>query len=111
MVNRYIPKRGDIIWVNLNPTKGHEQKGKRPALVISPETYNKKSGLCILVPITSKSKKYPFEVEIKGKEISGHVMSDQVKSIDYVARKVECVEKVDESILSEVLAKVKVLVE
>ena len=79
----YIPERGDIVWLDFNPQIGHEQMGKRPALVISPFDYNAKVGLAIFCPITSQKKGYPFEVNIKNKKIDGVVLSDQIKSLDW----------------------------
>ena len=81
----YIPQKGDIVWVNFNPQKGHEQKGKRPAIVISPYEYNKLTSLAIVCPITSKIKNYPFEVKING-IIQGVILADQIKSLDYKSR-------------------------
>lgn len=77
--------RGDIVWLDFTPTKGHEQSGKRPALVISPKEYNAKSGLMLVCPITSKRKGYPFEVTISGK-IKGAILADQIRSVDWRAR-------------------------
>ncbi len=85
----YIPQRGDIVWLNFTPQSGHEQRGKRPALVISPQMYNEKTSLCICLPITSKIKGYPFEVPLpEGLEVGGVILSDQVKSLDFKARNV-----------------------
>lgn len=76
----YIPDRGDIIWISFTPQAGHEQAGRRPALVLSPAAYNGKVGLAILCPVTSNVKNYPFEVLIpNGLQISGAILSDQVK--------------------------------
>lgn len=86
---RYIPDRGDIVWVTLDPQSGHEQKGRRPALVISPKNYNKKSSLALVCPITSQSKGYPFEVNVDTLKEPGVVLADQIKSIDWKARKVK----------------------
>ncbi len=86
MVN-YIPKRGDIVWLEFSPQMGHEQSGFRPALIISGETYNKKTGLCLAMPITSKIKDYPFEISLKTKKIQGVILSDQIKSLDFFAIK------------------------
>ena len=84
----YIPDSGDIVWIMFNPQTGHEQAGHRPALVLSPKAYNGKVGLAILCPITSQVKGYPFEVLIPdGPEINGAILSDQVKSLDWRARK------------------------
>ncbi len=97
----YIPESGDIIWVDFNPQSGHEQKGRRPALILSPAIYNAKSGLCLCVPITSKIKGYPFEVALTLEKPSV-VLSDQIKSIDYLARNAEFIKKIDKSTLQEV---------
>jgi mRNA interferase MazF len=84
---KYIPDRGDIIWLNFTPQTGHEQKGKRPALVISPLIYNKKTSLCLCFPITSKIKGYPFEVKLPtGLGVEGVILSDQIKNLDFIAR-------------------------
>lgn len=86
----YIPDSGDLVWITFNPQAGHEQAGRRPALVLSPAAYNGKVGLAILCPVTSQIKGYPFEVVIpQGLEISGAILSDQVKSLDWKARKAE----------------------
>jgi mRNA interferase MazF len=83
MAERYIPARGDIVWISLNPQAGHEQAGRRPALVISPVQYNKKVGLALLCPITSHVKGYPFEVLLPPSlPVNGAILSDQVKSLD-----------------------------
>lgn len=97
----YIPESGDIVWVDFNPQSGHEQKGRRPALILSPTIYNAKSGLCLCVPITSKIKGYPFEVALT-LEMPSVVLSDQVKSIDFHARNAEFIKKADETTLQEV---------
>ncbi|MBI5879789.1 MAG: endoribonuclease MazF [Chloroflexi bacterium] len=86
----YAPKRGDIVWLTFTPQAGHEQAGRRPAVVLSPEPYNRKVGLAILCPITSQRKGYPFEVEIPaGLPVSGVILSDQVKCLDWRARDAE----------------------
>lgn len=86
MVASYTPDRGDIVWLDFNPQLGHEQAGTRPALVISPSSYNDKSGLMLVCPITSKVKGYPFEVRIITKKIDGAILADQVRSLDWRAR-------------------------
>lgn len=84
----YCPKRGDIVWLSFTPQAGHEQAGHRPALVLSPESYNRKVGLALFCPITSQVKGYPFEVRVpQGYEVSGVVLADQVKSLDWKARR------------------------
>ena len=84
----YCPKRGDIVWLTFNPQAGHEQAGPRPALVLSPEAYNRKVGLALFCPITSHIKGYPFEVLVPpGSAVSGVILADQVKSLDWNARR------------------------
>src|SRR5829696_2776181 len=83
----YIPDSGDIVWISFNPQAGHEQAGRRPALVLSPAAYNGKVGLAILCPITSQVKGYPFEVSLPaGLAVTGAILSDQVKNLDWRAR-------------------------
>ena len=107
----YVPKRGDLIWITLNPQAGHEQSGRRPALVISPGAYNSKVGLALLCPVTSRSKGYPFEVAIPpGVGVEGAVLSDQVKSLDWRARNAERIAALPGAALREVLAKLGTLV-
>jgi mRNA interferase MazF len=107
----YVPNKGDIVWVEFNPQKGHEQRGRRPAIVISPYKYNQKTGLAVVCPITSKIKGYPFEVNVNGKFIKGVVLSDQIKSLDYKARNFQFIEKADEMVIVDVLFKLKILLE
>ncbi len=86
----YIPERGDVVWITLNPQAGHEQAGRRPAVVLSAAAYNGKVGLAILCPVTTQVKGYPFEVLIPdGLAVSGAVLADQVKSLDWRAREAE----------------------
>jgi len=91
------------------PQKGHEQKGKRPAIVISPYEYNKLTSLAIVCPITSKIKNYPFEVKING-IIKGVILSDQIKSLDYKSRNFQFIEKTDKQVINETLEKIKILI-
>lgn len=84
---KYVPERGDAIWLSLNPQAGREQASRRPALVLSPASYNRRVGLCVVCPITSQIKGYPFEVEIpEGMGVSGVVLADQVRSVDWRER-------------------------
>lgn len=110
MKQQYIPDRGDLIWLNFTPQAGHEQAGKRPAIVISPSSYNSKTDLMIACPITSKIKNYPFEVLVKGKKISGVVLSDQVKSLDWKVRKAAFIEKATDSVITEIQEKLVLLI-
>ena len=108
----YIPQRGDAIWITLNPQAGHEQAGRRPAVVLSPGAYNGKVGLAILCPITSQVKGYPFEVPIPdGLPVRGAVLADQVKSLDWKARQAEWMCTLPSDVTAEVLAKLGVLLE
>jgi mRNA interferase MazF len=106
----YIPEQGDIVWVDFNPTRGHEQKGKRPAFVVSRRMYNEKSGLTLLCPITSQEKGYPFEVRVNNDKITGVVLSDQLRSVDWKERKAAFIVKSGMVVVSEVLAKIMALV-
>ena len=86
----YVPQRGDVVWITLNPQAGHEQAGRRPAVILSPAAYNGRVGLAILCPITNQVKGYPFEVLIPtGVTVTGAILSDQVKSLDWRARNAE----------------------
>jgi len=110
MVKAYIPVRGDVIWINLNPQTGHEQKGRRPALVLSPEEYNKKVGLAIFCPITNQVKGYPFEVLIpEGLKTSGVILADQVKSLDWKTRNAELICRIPEEVTKIVLERIYTL--
>jgi mRNA interferase MazF len=107
---RYVPERGDVVWITLNPQAGHEQAGRRPAVVLSPRSYNGKVGLAILCPITSQIKGYPFEVQIpSGLEVRGVILADQVKSLDWRAREAELTCKLPAEAIAEVLQKIRVL--
>jgi mRNA interferase MazF len=106
----YVPQRGDVIWITLNPQAGHEQAGRRPAVVLSPAAYNGKVGLAILCPITSQVKGYPFEVGIPdGLPVRGVILSDQVKSLDWRARNAERMCTLPPDVVAESLAKLNVL--
>lgn len=106
----YIPTRGDVVWINFNPQAGHEQSGRRPALILSPKNYNSKVGLGILCPITSKRKGYPFEVQIpEGLPISGVILSDQAKSMDWKIRNTEFICKLDNQSVEQVLQRLHTL--
>ncbi len=106
----YFPKRGDAVWINFNPQAGHEQAGRRPAIVLSPDKYNEKVGLCLLCPITNQIKGYPFEVLIpKDLGVSGVVLADQAKSLDWKMRNAEFIAKLPETVVDEVLKKLKSL--
>jgi mRNA interferase MazF len=99
----YVPDRGDIIWIEFNPQAGQEQAGRRPALVISPKSYNGITGLCVLFPITNQIKGYPFEVEIPKSKITGVILCDHIKNLDWKARNAEFAAKVPRNIVEEVI--------
>ena len=107
----YIPNRGDVVWINFTPQAGHEQRGKRPALIISPKIYNQKTSLCICLPITSKIKGYPFEVALpKNLAIQGVILSDQIKSLDFLARDMSFICKVENEVITKVQKNILALV-
>jgi mRNA interferase MazF len=106
----YIPDRGHVVWITFTPQAGHEQAGRRPALVISPAPYNNKVGLVLLCPITNQIKGYPFEVLIPdGLQVKGAILSDQVKSLDWRARQADRLEQLPSTTVAEVLKKLGAL--
>lgn len=111
MVNEgFVPKRGHIVWIDFDPQSGHEQAGRRPALVISPTAYNEKIGLALLCPITSRIKDYPFEVALpRGLNVSGVILSDQVKSLDWKSREAEFACDAPHDVVNLVLEKISTL--
>lgn len=107
----YIPDRGDIVYLDFDPTKGHEQKGHRPAFVLSPRAYNQRSSLVLLMPITKQQKGYPFEVSLPNDlQIQGVVLVDQIRCLDWKARNARFVESVPEAVIEEVQAKIQPLI-
>jgi len=107
-----VPARGDLVWLEFSPQAGSEQAGRRPALVISPKSYNRKVGLALACPITSRVKGYPFEVELPaGAEAHGVVLSDQVKSLDWRARSAKRFGSVPDTVMQEVTARILALVD
>lgn len=108
----YAPTRGDLIWISFNPQAGHEQAGRRPALVISPQAYNCKVGLALLCPITGQVKGYPFEVLLpEGLPVGGVVLADQVKSLDWRVRQAARIGRLPEAVVKEVLDKLMPLLQ
>ena len=108
----YVPHRGDVVWLNFNPQRGHEQAGRRPAVVLSPQIYNQKVGLGIFCPITNQQKGYPFEVEIPiGLDVTGVILSDQVKSLDWRVRRAEYLASLPDTVINEVLQKLRTLLD
>ena len=106
----YIPDRGDLIWISLQPTAGHEQSGRRPALVISPKSYNRKTGLCVLCPATRQAKGYAFEVNVADEgEAASVILSDHFRNVDWKARKAERIKRVGDDALAAVIARIEAL--
>lgn len=101
------PERGDLVWIDFDPQAGHEQAGRRPALVLSPRAYHQAAPFAVVCPITSTRKGYPFEVELPpGLPIAGVVLADQVKSIDRRVRRIERAGKVPPDVVAEVVARI-----
>lgn len=111
MSGAYCPRRGDIVWLAFTPHAGHEQAGRRPAVVLSPVAYNKKVGLALVCPITTQVKGYPFEVPLPGGlEVSGVILADQVKSVDWKARGARLCCAAPEATVTEALRKLAPLI-
>ena len=108
-MSTYIPDRGHIVWLDFTPQAGHEQAGRRPALVLSPAAYNGKTGLMICCPMTTQAKGYPFEVKL-GKDAASVVLADQVKSLDWRARNTKRKGLATDVELAELQAKLRVLI-
>ena len=106
----YVPQRGDVVWITLNPQSGHEQAGRRPAVVLSPGIYNEKVELAILCPVTSQIKGYPFEVLMPdGLPVNGVILADQIKSLDWRVRDAEWICTLPPRVVLEVLQKLGTL--
>jgi mRNA interferase MazF len=99
----YIPKQGDIVALTFDPQSGHEQKGRRPALIVSNETFNRHLGLAFAVPITNTKRNLPFHIPVDSKNLTGYIMCEQLKSIDYKSRKVKFIEEAKRKVLEDVL--------
>ncbi len=107
-----VPERGDVVWIDMHPQAGHEQRGRRPAVVLSPALYNAKVGLALLCPITSQVKGYPFEVPLPaGLPVAGAILSDQIKSLDWRARNSKLICRLPPPAVEEVLSKLGTLLE
>jgi mRNA interferase MazF len=107
----YVPRRGDVVWLDFDPQAGHEQAGRRPAIVLSPTEYNRKVGLAIFCPVTTRVKGYPFEVAIPdGFSISGVVLADQVRNFDWRVRNAKLISHLPPSVVDEVSQKLGLLI-
>jgi mRNA interferase MazF len=109
MVRAYVPEAGDVVWLEFDPQAGREQAGRRPAVVLTPEGYNKKTNLLVCCPLTTQIKGYPFEVLVEIDGVQSAILSDQVKSLDWKVRKAKYKNTVNPESLTEVRAKVKSL--
>ena len=111
-MKRWIPDRGQAVWIDMDPQAGHEQRGRRPAMILSPAAYNGKVGLALLCPITSQVKGYPFEVLLPtGSKVQGAILSDQLKSLDWRARKATMICLLPLPVVNEVLSKLGTLLQ
>ena len=110
MKNR-VPERGDFVWLDFQPQAGHEQAGRRPALVLSHHAYNAKVGLAVCCPVTNQAKGYPFEVAIAGANLTGVVLADQLKNLDWRVRRAEFIDAAPDELVTEVLAKVRAVID
>ena len=107
---KYVPERGDIVWLNFNPQQDSEIKKIRPALVISPRKYNIKTNLAIFIPITSKIKNYPFELKINIDNVVSVILCDQVRSLDWQERKAKKISTISDTLLREAVYKLSLLI-
>jgi mRNA interferase MazF len=112
MASAFVPNRGDVVWLEFTPQAGHEQAGRRPALVLSSRSYNAAAGLALFCPVTSRVKGYPFEVLLPaGAAVQGVVLADQIKSLDWRARKAKFISRAPEEVTADVLAKARTLLD
>jgi len=102
-VVKYIPEQGDIVALSFDPQSGHEQKGRRPAVIISNKTFNQHIGLAFACPITNTKRDFPFHIEIESKNITGFIMGEQMKSIDYNSRNIKFIEKANQKTINQIL--------
>lgn len=110
-MSEYVPDRGDVVWLTLHPQAGHEQAGRRPAVVLSPRHYNARVGLALFCPVTSKQKGYPFEVTLpEGIPVAGVVLADQIKSLDWRARRAVFAAQLPPENLDEIAQKLIALI-
>jgi mRNA interferase MazF len=109
MVTRYVPRDGDLIWIDFDPQAGHEQAKRRPALVVTEQSYNRASGLAVVCPLTSRQKPYPFALPITFDKVDGAILVDQLKSLDWAARRAAFHSKADAALVKKVRSYIAVL--
>ena len=106
MTGAYVPQRGDIAWLTLDPTLGHEQAGRRPVVVLSKGSYNERVGIMLCCPITSRAKGYPFECALpKGGPVTGVALADQIKSVDFEERAAQFAQHLPDDVIEAILAR------
>lgn len=111
MVKKFVPDRGDIVWLDFDLQHGREIKKTRPALTISPKKYNSKTGLALFMPITSQIKDYPFEIKINSKEITGVILCDQLRSLDWQVRKAKFICTIPKELVTKAINIIKLLID
>ena len=112
VAREYVPETGDLIWLDFTPQAGREQAGRRPAVVLSPQSYNEKTSLAVVCPITSSAKGYPFEVRVPpGLRIGGVILSDHLKNLDWRRRQAQKAGKIPRAILEQVRSRIATLLE
>ena len=100
---KYIPEQGDIVALSFDPQSGHEQKGRRPAIIISNKVFNQHLGLAFACPITNTKRDFPFHIKVESENITGFIMTEQLKSIDYNSRNIKFIEKADQKTVNKIL--------
>jgi mRNA interferase MazF len=110
-VVKYIPEQGDIVALSFDPQSGHEQKGRRPAIIISNKIFNQHLGLAFACPITNTKRDFPFHIEVDSNQLTGFIMVEQMKSIDYRSRKIKFIEKAKQNTIDEVLSIIESIIQ
>jgi mRNA interferase MazF len=103
-VVKYVPQQGDIVALNFDPQSGHEQKGRRAAIIISNKVFNQHLGLAFACPITNTKRDFPFHVAVESENITGYIMAEQMKSIDYKSRSIKFIEKANAQTVNDILS-------
>ncbi len=100
---KYIPEQGDIVALSFDPQSGHEQKGRRPAIIVSNKMFNQHLGLAFACPITNTKRDFPFHIKVESENVTGYIMAEQMKSIDYNSRNIKFIEKANQQTISQTL--------